>query len=70
MHFVGRVDWDRVATPNPSSPTAHALARDLIVVTNNVDDVIRTQGSLSSRAVHIGSNLLNVRSKTQSTARR
>ena len=31
MHFVGQVDWDRVATPNPSSPTAHALARAVLV---------------------------------------
>ena len=31
MHFVGRVDWDRVATPFPSSATAHGLARAVVV---------------------------------------
>ena len=31
MHVVGRVDWDRVATPNPPSATAHGLARAVIV---------------------------------------
>ena len=31
MHFVGRVDWDLVATPLTSSPTAHGLARAVVV---------------------------------------
>src|SRR5262245_10380689 len=29
--FVARVDWDRVATPSPSSATAHGLARAVVV---------------------------------------
>ena len=29
--FVARVDWDRVATPFPTSATAHGLARAVVV---------------------------------------
>jgi quercetin dioxygenase-like cupin family protein len=30
-HFVGRVDWDRVAAPQPSSATSSGLARAVVV---------------------------------------